>query len=92
MPMHSISTYKLGNNLNQRDVIAVRKMVSALIKLIYPHGKFEKDDVEEILRFALECRRRVKEQLKRIGGMEFYDVNFSYIDNESFCRRICACP
>ncbi len=84
--------FKLGNNLNQRDVIAVRKMVSAMIKLIYPHGKFEKDDVEEILRFSLECRRRVKEQLKRIGGMEFYDVNFSYIDNVSFAEEFVPVP
>jgi len=84
--------FKLGNNLNQRDVIAVRKMVSALIKLIYPHGKFEKEDVEEILRFALESRRRVKEQLKKIGGMEFYDVNFSYIDNESFAEEFVPVP
>jgi len=84
--------FKLGNNLNQRDVIAVRKMVSALIKLIYPHGKFEKEDVEEILRFALESRRRVKEQLKKIGGMEFYDVNFSYIDNESFEEKFVPVP
>ncbi len=84
--------FKLGNNLNQRDVIAVRKMVSALIKLIYPHGKFEKEDVEEILRFALESRRRVKEQLKRIGGMEFFDVNFSYIDNESFAEEFVPVP
>jgi len=84
--------FKLGNNLNQRDVIAVRKMVSALIKLIYPHGKFEKEDVDEVLRFALECRRRVKEQLKKIGGMEFYDVNFSYIDNESFAEEYVPVP
>ena len=84
--------FKLGNNLNQRDVIAVRKMVSALIKLVYPHGKFEKVDVEEILRFALESRRRVKEQLKRIGGMEFYDVNFSYIDNETFEEEFVPVP
>jgi len=84
--------FKLGNNLNQRDVIAVRKMVSALIKLIYPHGKFEKEDVEEILRFALESRRRVKEQLKKIGGMEFYDINFSYIDNESFVEEFVPVP
>jgi len=84
--------FKLGNNLNQRDVIAVRKMVSALIKLIYPHGKFEKEDVEEILRFALESRRRVKEQLKKIGGMEFYDINFSYIDNESFAEEFVPVP
>ena len=76
--------FKLGNNLNQRDVIAVRKTVSGLIKLIYPNGEFTKDDVEEILKYAMIGRRRVKEQLKRIGGMEFYDVHFSYIDLATF--------
>lgn len=75
--------FKLGNNLNQRDVIAVRKTVSGLLKLMYPHGQFEKDDVRECLEYALQVRRRVKEQLKKIGGMEFYDVHFSYIDNDS---------
>ena len=75
--------FKLGNNLNQRDVIAVRKTVSGLVKLIYPNGEFTRDDIEEILRYALVGRRRVKEQLKKIGGMEFYDVHFSYIDNET---------
>jgi ATP-dependent Lon protease len=75
--------YKIGNNLNQRDVIAVRKTVSGLLKLLYPHGEYDKDAVERCLVYALESRRRVKEQLKKIGGMEFYDVHFSYIDNES---------
>ncbi|RLA49859.1 MAG: ATP-dependent Lon protease, partial [Gammaproteobacteria bacterium] len=75
--------FKLGNNLNQRDVIGVRKTVSGLIKLLYPHGQFEKDDVRECLEYALQVRRRIKEQLKKIGGMEFYDVHFSYIDNET---------
>jgi len=84
--------FKLGNNLNQRDVIAVRKMVSGLIKLIYPHGEFNKEDVEEVLRLALESRRRVKEKLKKIGGMEFYDVNFSYIDNDSFNEEFVPVP
>lgn len=84
--------FKLGNNLNQRDVIAVRKMASGLMKLVYPHGKCDKDGVEEILRLALESRRRVKEQLKKIGGMEFYDVNFSYIDNESFGEEFVPVP
>ena len=79
--------FKLGNNLNQRDVIAVKRTVSGLVKLIYPDGLFTKENIEEILRFALEMRRRVKEQLKKIGGMEFYDVNFSYIDNESFIEE-----
>lgn len=74
--------FKLGVQLNQRDTIAVRRTVSGMMKLIYPDGNYEKEDVEKVLRFALEMRRRVKEQLKKIGGMEFYDVNFSYIDLE----------
>ncbi len=76
--------FRLGSNLNQRDTIAVRKMVSGFVKLLYPNGVCTKEDIEEILIISLEMRRRVKEQLKMIGGMEFYDVNFSYIDNESF--------
>lgn len=75
--------FKLGNNLNQRDVIAVRKTVSGLLKLLHPHGQFDKEDVRRTLEYALQVRRRVKEQLKKIGGMEFYDVHFSYIDNDS---------
>lgn len=74
--------YRLGNNLNQRDTIAVRRTVSGLLKLITPHGEYEKDLVRQCLEYALESRRRVKEQLKKIGGMEFYDVHFSYIDLE----------
>lgn len=74
--------FKLGGQFNQRDTIAVKKMVSGLIKIIYPHGKFHKEDVEKILKFSIEMRRRVKEQLKKIGGMEFFDVNLSYIDLE----------
>ena len=84
--------YKLGHDLNQRDVIAVRKSVSGLIKLIYPHGEYTKDDVAEILEYALEGRRRVKEQLKKIGGIEFYDVHFSYLDNDSFEEHFVSVP
>ena len=84
--------FKIGNNLNQRDVIAVKKTVSGLVKLIHPDGQYTKESVEEILRFALELRRRVKEQLKKIGGMEFYDVNFSYIDNETFLEEYVTVP
>lgn len=84
--------FRLGNNLNQRDVIAVRKTVSGLIKLLYPNGEYIKEDVEEVLRYALIGRRRVKEQLKKIGGMEFYDVNFSYIDNESMTEEFVSVP
>lgn len=75
--------FKLGRCLNQRDTIAVRKVVSGLVKLVYPDEKYTEEDIEEILKYALEGRRRVKEQLKKIGGMEFYDVQFSYIRNEN---------
>ena len=84
--------YKLGKNLNQRDTIAVRKMVGGLVKLVYPNGVFNKEDIEEILQIALEMRRRVKEQLKKLGGMEFYDVNFSYIDSETFEEHYVSVP
>lgn len=84
--------FKLGKNLNQRDTISVRKTVSGLVKLIYPNGKYDKEELEEIIRIALEMRRRVKEQLKKIGGMEFYDVNFSYIDNDTFEEKYVSVP
>lgn len=84
--------FRFGRNLNQRDVIAVRKMVSGFIKLLYPNGEFGRLEMEEILVFALEMRRRVKEQQKKIGGMEFYDVNFSYIDNETFEEHYVSIP
>lgn len=84
--------FKLGNNLNQRDTIAVRKTVSGMVKLIYPNGEYTKKDIEEILQYALEGRRRVKEQLKKIGGMEFYDVMFSYIDKESLEEEYVSVP
>ncbi|MBG9596516.1 ATP-dependent Lon protease [Bacillus mycoides] len=84
--------FKLGNNLNQRDTVAVRKTVSGLVKLIYPNGVYTKEDIAEILQYALEGRRRVKEQLKKIGGMEFYDVLFSYIDKETMEEEYVAVP
>ena len=72
--------FKLGHDLNQRDSIAVKHTVSGLLKLLYPNEDFDKEAVRRCLEYALETRRRVKEQLKKIGGMEFYDVHFSYID------------
>lgn len=84
--------FHLGKNLNQRDTIAVRKMVGGLLKLIYPDGEFSKEQLEEVIKISLEMRRRVKEQLKKLGGMEFYDVNFSYIDNETFEEHYVSVP
>ena len=84
--------FRLGKNLNQRDTIAVRKMIDGYLKLLYPDGEFSKDDLEEVVKISLEMRRRVKEQLKKLGGMEFYEVNFSYIDNETFEEKYVAVP
>ena len=84
--------FRLGKNLNQRDTIAVRKMVDGFIKLLYPDGEYSKAQLEEILKISLEMRRRVKEQLKKLGGMEFYDVNFSYIDTETFEESYVSVP
>ena len=84
--------FKLGNNLNQRDTIAVRRTVSGLLKLLHPHGEYDKEAVQRCLEYALEARRRVKEQLKKIGGMEFYDVHFSYIDQETMEETFVGVP
>ncbi|MBE9012477.1 protease Lon-related BREX system protein BrxL, partial [Pseudanabaenaceae cyanobacterium LEGE 13415] len=84
--------FRLGNNLKQRDVQAVRKTVSGLLKLLFPDGNFTKDDVRDAIVYALRVRRRVKEQLKKIGGMEFYDVHFSYIDLETLEEHFVSVP
>ena len=84
--------FRLGKNLNQRDTIAVRRMVDGYLKLIYPDGEFTKEELEEVLKLSLEMRRRVKEQLKKLGGMEFYDVNFSYIDMDDMSEHYVSVP
>lgn len=84
--------FRLGKNLNYRDTVAVRRTVDGLLKLVYPNGEFTKEKLLEILEIALEMRRRVKEQLKKLGGMEFYDVNFSYIDNDTFEEHYASVP
>ena len=75
--------FALGNHLKQRDAKSVRRIVSGFVKLLHPHGEYTKEDIRKYLTIAMEMRRRVKEQLKRIGGMEFWDTNFSYIDKET---------
>ena len=84
--------FRLGKNLNQRDTIAVRRMVDGYLKLVYPDGEFTKEELEEVLKLSLEMRRRVKEQLKKLGGMEFYDVNFSYIDMDDMSEHYVSVP
>ena len=84
--------FKLGRDLNQRDTIAVRHTVSGLLKLLYPSEEYDKDAVRRCLEYAMEARRRVKEQLKKIGGMEFYDVHFSYLDQETREEKFISVP
>lgn len=84
--------FRLGKDLNQRDVIAVKKTVSGLLKLLFPDGNFGKEDVRLCLEYALVGRRRIKEQLKKLGGLEFYDVHFSYIDLEDGEEHFVATP
>ena len=84
--------FTLGRDLNQRDTIAVKHTVSGLLKLLYPNEEYGKEAVRRCLEYALEARRRVKEQLKKIGGMEFYDVHFSYVDQETMEERFIGVP
>lgn len=84
--------FKLGRDLNQRDTIAVKHTVSGLLKLLYPNEGYDKEAVRRCLEYALEARRRVKEQLKKIGGMEFFDVHFSYIDVETLEEKFISVP
>lgn len=84
--------FRLGKDLNQRDTIAVKRTVSGLMKLLFPDGSYQKEDVRQCLEYALVGRRRIKEQLKKIGGLEFYDVHFSYIDLEDGEERFVSTP
>ncbi len=84
--------FSLGSHLNARDVKAVRKTVSGLVKLIYPHGEMSRDELAEMVELAIEGRRRVKEQLKKIGSFEYHQTSFSYTDNETREERFVGIP
>ncbi len=84
--------FSLGSHLNARDVKAVRKTVSGLIKLIYPHGEMTRDELAEITELAIEGRRRVKEQLKKLGSFEYHQTSFSYVDNDTREERFVGVP
>lgn len=75
--------FSLGAHLNARDRKAVRRTVSGMVKILHPHGQVSRGDLEEILRLALEGRRRVKEQLKKMGSFEYYQTSFSYLVSET---------
>ena len=75
--------FSLGSHLNARDVKAVRKTVAGLLKLIYPHLEYTREELAELVELAVEGRRRVKEQLKKMGSFEYHRTSFSYLDNEN---------
>ncbi len=75
--------FSLGSHLNARDRKAVRRTVSGLVKILHPHGQVSREDLAELLELALEGRRRVKEQLKKMGSFEYYQTSFSYLVNDS---------
>jgi ATP-dependent Lon protease len=84
--------FSLGAHLKSRDVKAVRKTVSGLVKLIYPNGELSKDELAELVELSLEGRRRVKEQLKKMGSFEFHQTSFSLIDNETREEKFVGIP
>jgi len=84
--------FTMGAHLNARDVKAVRKSISGLIKLVYPDGRVTKEELAELLALSLEGRRRVKEQLKKIGAFEYHQTSFSYSDKESREERYVGVP
>lgn len=84
--------FDLGGHLNARDRKAVRRSVSGLVKIIHPHGQPSKEDLEDILILAIEGRRRVKEQLKKMGSFEYYHTSFSYTDQATAEERFVGVP
>ena len=84
--------FSLGAHLNARDRKAVRRTVSGLMKVLHPHGEISREDLEEITSFAIEGRRRVKEQLKKMGSFEYYHTSFSYIESETGEERFVGVP
>jgi len=83
--------FELGSHIEERDKRAIVRTLSGFIKLIYPDGNCPKEDMKELLEFSIEHRRRVKEQLKRMGGLEFSKTDLSYIDKETGIETIVYC-
>lgn len=83
--------FGLGNHVEERDRKAVVRTVSGFVKLLHPDGKCTKEELQEYLTFAIELRRRVKEQLKRMGGIEYSKVNLSFLDKEAKSETFVTC-
>ena len=73
----------LDSSLSGRDTKAIKKTMSGLLKLLHPDLNVTKEEIQGYLEFGMEGRMRVKEQLKRRGGLEFFGANFRYVDKES---------
>ena len=84
--------FSMGAHLNARDRKAVRKTVSGMVKILHPHGEISQEDLAEILELALEGRRRVKEQLKKMGSFEYYQTSFSYTLQDTGEERFVGVP
>ncbi|MDO4296516.1 MAG: protease Lon-related BREX system protein BrxL, partial [bacterium] len=84
--------FSLNPNFNTRDDTAVRRTFSGLAKLIYPNEDMTKEETRELLSYAIECRRRVKEQLRKMNPAEFSDVELGYIDVETKEECIVSLP
>ncbi|MBS7811518.1 protease Lon-related BREX system protein BrxL [Roseococcus pinisoli] len=84
--------FGMGSHLVTRDRKAVKKTVSGLMKILHPHGDATKDEIAELLEFAMEGRRRVKEQLKKMGSFEYYHTSFSYTDSDTGEERFVGVP
>lgn len=90
---NSFSQYfELNNQFNTRDTIAVGRTFSGMAKLIYPDENMTKEETREILEYAIECRRRVKEQLRKMTPGGFSDVNLGYIDNDTGEEFVVSLP
>jgi ATP-dependent Lon protease len=75
--------FALGSHLSARDEKAVRKTVSGLLKILHPHGEWTHGELREYLEFAIEGRRRVKEQLKKLAAHDYAKTAFSYIERDT---------
>lgn len=84
--------FALGSHINARDGKAVRKSVSGMVKLLYPNLDYTRDELAELVVLAIECRRRVKEQLKKMGSFEYHQTSFSYVDRESGEEKYVGVP
>ncbi len=84
--------FALNGNYNTRDDTAVRRTFSGMAKLIFPDERMTKEECRELLEYSIECRRRVKEQLRKMNPAEFGDVGLGYVDLDTGEEFIVGLP